>query len=114
MREEKKPKAGTFTDLDGNTQTVRSDLKIKGFKYQDEVPKKVLEDYDWLDEDEKFDGWIKYHNRWYHQREFERVSGGDLLKRWGWHGLQSHGFSSATVVWFSDDGEHYIIGYYFA
>ena len=35
---------------------VSSDGKFEPFLYGNEVPKKVLAAYDWLDEDEKMDG----------------------------------------------------------
>ena len=41
------------------------------FLYGDEVPAKVLnEDYDYLEDSEKLDGFIHYRNMWFHISDF--------------------------------------------
>ena len=49
---------------------IRTDNRWKEFKYENQVPKSVLEEYDWLDEEEKSYGWICYKRRWYHISDF--------------------------------------------
>ena len=92
--------------------TIKTDHKWKNFLYENEVPKKVLKEYDWLSEDEKMDGWVRRKGEYYHISDFMRIPhpnpfGGK------WNGYLSHGFSSGVVIEMSNDGEQYRIGYYF-
>ena len=89
---------------------VSSDGKFKPFLYGDEVPKKVLSDYDWLPEDEKEHGWVKYKNEYMHLSDFIRLSGSGVGR--DWNGYHADSFFSGTVIKMTNDGEEYKIGRY--
>ena len=89
---------------------VITDHKWKQFKYRDEVPQSVLEDqFDWVNKDEVFDGFICYRKRWYHLDDFmangEHGPFGDE-----WHGHHCDTFFSAILIEVSENGEEYRIG----
>lgn len=90
---------------------VASDGKFKPFLYDYEVPKKVLARYDWLDDDAKADGWVKYKNEYMHLSDFMRLPGASGMSR-DWNGYSSDSFFSGTVIKMTDDGEEYKIGRY--
>lgn len=90
---------------------VSSDGKFKPFLYDYQVPKKVLADYNWLDEDAKADGWVKYKNEYLHLSDFMRVSGSGMGRDWS--GAHGDSFFSGTVIKMTDDGEEYKIGRYY-
>lgn len=87
---------------------IVTDHKWKQLKYGHEVPKKVLEDFDWLDDAEIMDGFFKYRDRWYHISDFQRTSGD--LKLLGWDGIHQDSFFSGVVIKLSDDSEEYQVG----
>ena len=91
---------------------VRTNYQWRQFKYRYEVPSSVLDWYDWLDDDESYDGWIKYLDRWYHVTDFMRLDGPHPEKFGDWHGVYSDSFFSGVVIRLSDDGEEYQIGTY--
>lgn len=95
---------------------IITDHKWKMFKYRDEVPQKQVNDYDWLSEEEKTDGWIWYRKRVYHISEFM-----DLNNKFHnpnhpfpapWNGYISDSFFSGILIEISEDGEMYRIGTY--
>ena len=89
---------------------VITDHKWKQFKYRDEVPPSVLDDqFDWMDEDEGFDGFICYRKHWYHIGDFTR-NGEHSPFGDEWCGHHSDTFFSAILIEISDDGEEYRIG----
>lgn len=90
---------------------VSSDGKFKPFLYDYEVPKKVLADYDWLSDEDKAHGWVKYKKEYMHLSDFERLPGSGLLGR-DWNGAHQYGFSSGVVIKMTDDGEEYKLGFY--
>lgn len=83
---------------------VTTNRHWRQFKYGYEVPAETLEWYDWLDDDERNDGWIFYRGSWLHISDFMR---GGIE---GWQGSHGDSFFSATVINISDDGEEYQIG----
>ncbi len=91
--------------------TIKTNYQWKNFLYGNEVPKKVLAEYDWLDDDEKMNGWIQRRGEYYHISDF---MGTTPPKRFGgkWNGYLSDSFFSGVLIEVSDDGEQYRIGYY--
>ncbi len=88
---------------------VITDHKWKQFKYQNEVPKKVLiEQFEHLSEESTIDGFLKYKNNWYHISDFMSASKQDHP----WHGYTSDTVWSGVMIEVSDNGEEYRIGYY--
>lgn len=82
---------------------IITDNKWKPFKYGYEVPEKVLkENFDWMEDDEKTDGFFKYRNVWYHISEFMRLGGRDP-----WQAYASDSFFSSVLLQLSNDGEEY-------
>jgi len=82
------------------------------FKGGHEVPKKVLEWYDWLEYGSTSDGWICYHGHWSHVSDYMRTpqqSTGGLAD---WHGYKNDSMSDGTVIRFSEDNETYQIGWF--
>lgn len=91
--------------------TIKTDHKWKNFLYGNEVPKKVLAEYDWLSEDEKWDGWVRRGKEYYHISDFMRIPGPNPFGG-KWNGYFSDSFFSGIVIEMSDDGEQYKIGLY--
>ncbi len=84
---------------------VITDSKWKSFIYRYDVPKKVLEDdFDWTNEEDYNDGFLKYRNIYYHLSEFLRNGMVD-----GYDGYFGHSFFSGVAIKISDDGETYKI-----
>ena len=93
--------------------TITTDNKWKPFKYGYEVPEKVLkEDFDWMDEDEKSSGFMKYRGVWYHISEFMAIPKDKTVD--GWQGMFPDSAFSAVMLQVSNDGEEYKIGTYIA
>jgi len=98
--------------------TVTTNHHTRQFKLRYEVPKKVLERYDWLDADDSLDGWLCYHRHWMHTSDFVRIGGlrgsnRETFESLGdWTGQQSDGYWCGTVIKLLDDGETYKIGTY--
>lgn len=81
------------------------------FLYRHEVPEKVLAyQFDWLDEEDGSDGFIKYRGRYYHVSEFMRTDSNPNLAFW--HGYISDSFFSGVLIRLSSDGEQYQIATY--
>ena len=91
---------------------IITDHKWKQFKYGYEVPEKVKNDFDWLEEEEKDDGWIYYRKNWYHESDFMRIDNNNPFYSLGWHGYHSDSFFSGVLIQISDDGEGYKIATY--
>jgi len=92
------------------------------FLYGYEIPETVLNsDFDWLDDEEKSDGFIKYRGRFYHVSEFSAITpaSSDISPSRGhydhenslkdWHGIYTDSAFSGVLVKFSDDFESYQI-----
>ena len=83
------------------------------FKYGYEVPESIMNDqFDWMDEDEQFDGWIHYRNNWYHTSDFMRIDHHPDSDFSSWHGYHGDSFFSGVLIKLSDDGESYQIATY--
>ena len=94
---------------------IVTDNKWRPFKFGYEVPAKIKgNDFDWLEDDGAFDGFIFYRRRWYHLSEFMRIEdkSGPLAAS-GWHGYQCDSYSSGTVIKISEDGEQYKIARFY-
>jgi len=95
--------------------TIKTDNKWKPFKYRDEVPASVLEDdFDYLDEEEGYDGFFQYRDVWYHVSEFMRIYPGAPRRMYEWDGYLSDSYFSGIVIKVSEDGEEYKVGTYIA
>ena len=89
---------------------VRTDHKMHGFRYRDEVPSAILANqFSHLSEDDAPDGFLRYRRFWYHTSDFERVPLGRLSDL-GWQGIHPDSFFSGVVIAISQDGEAYVIG----
>jgi len=89
---------------------IKTDHKWRSFLYCDSIPQDIMDEYDWLDEEDKIYGWINYKGHYYHVSDFLRSSG-ELLEL-GWSGYYSDSFFSGVVIELSNDGEEYRIGTY--
>lgn len=77
------------------------------FLHRHDVPEKVLADqFDWLDEEDGSDGFIRYRGRHYHVSEFL------MYEHKYWHGYISDSFFSGVFIRLSSDGEQYQIATY--
>jgi hypothetical protein len=90
---------------------IITDHKWKAFKYNHEVPKKVLDDYDHLNKEVSFDGWIKYRRRWYHISDFTWIEKKHPFPK-NWQGYSSDSEFSGVLIEMSNDWEMYKIGTY--
>ena len=83
------------------------------FKYRYQVPKKVLEWYSWLDQDDSLDGWISYRGHWMHSSDFMHLAPSDPASPFrGWDGYHGDSYFSGTVIRLHESGETYQIGTY--
>ena len=99
----------------GNEIEIVTDGKWRPFKYGDEVPAKIRQsDFDWLNEDARFNSFICYRGRWYHLDEFMQFDdkSGPLAAD-GWHGYYNDSYSSGIVIKVANDGESYQIARFF-
>ena len=82
------------------------------FKYRNEVPAKILEDFDWLTEDMGgSDGFIHYRNRWYHVSEFMKFDQHAPFDP-KWDGYISDSFFSGILIKLQKDCETYQVATY--
>lgn len=89
--------------------TVTTDNKWKQFKYGYEVPEKVLsETFDWIEDDEKTDGFFQYRKSWYHISEFLVIPKDRGIGPWQAYSADSA--FSAVVIQVSNNGEEYKVG----
>ena len=88
----------------------------RAFKRDHEVPREVINWYDWLTRDQKFDGWICYKGHWSHVSDYMRFGSVWLSKPpesfEDWQGVKHDCMSSGTLINLADDGEEYQIGWY--
>ena len=91
---------------------ITTDNKWKKFKYRNEVPGNVLQNqFDYLDAETYFDGFIFYRGVWYHLSEF-MVCGQNSPFPKKWEGYTSDSFFSGVLLRVSPDGERYMIATY--
>lgn len=88
---------------------IKTDGRWKNFKDISEVPKKILSQFYYLDED-TVDGFLNYENDWYHTSDFMRLSKDQFP---GWDGYSPCSYFSGVLIKLSSDGEQYMIGKYF-
>jgi hypothetical protein len=93
---------------------IVTDHKWKPFKFDYEVPKKVLDNqFDYQDRNEVFDGFICYRKTWYHLDTFMRNNSEcPIMSKWDGH----HGDSyfSGILIKISPCGEAYKIATYYS
>lgn len=92
--------------------TIITDHKWKPFKYGNEVPKHVRNDFDWVDEEVNYDDFLFYRGRWYHTSEFMRVNPNSAFALLGYDGYLGDSYFSGVLIKLSDDGEAYKIATY--
>lgn len=91
---------------------IITNYQNRHFLYGYEIPETVLNsDFDWLEDDEKTDGFMKYKGRFYHVSEFMRIPENSPFPG-GWHGYYSDSAFSGVLVSFSRDMETYQIATY--
>lgn len=87
---------------------ITTDNKWKQFKYGYEVPEKVLEEnFDWMEDDEKSDGFFTYRKAWYHISEFMRFDKSKDEGLGAWQAYSPDSAFSAVLLQVSNDGEEY-------
>jgi hypothetical protein len=92
------------------------------FCYGYDIPPAVLEDYNWLTEDEKFDQWIAIEygqdenkrTEYRHLSDFMRCDKGGEFDRLGWQGYIADSAFHGILLRVSDDSELYKIGKVFS
>lgn len=90
---------------------IRTDHRWKTFRYGNEVPRRVHEEYDYLDEGARYDHWLRYRKRWYHISEFNICTDDQFGD---WHGYLGDSFFSGILIKVADDGERYMVGRYYS
>ena len=91
---------------------IITNYQNRHFLYGDEIPETVLNsDFDYLSEDEKIDGFMKYKGRYYHVSEFMVIDKNAPFPG-DWHGYYSDSAFSGVLVSFSRDMETYQIATY--
>lgn len=93
--------------------TICTNKNWRPFKYRNEVPAEVLaSQFDHLDENDGFDGFILYRNSWYHLSDFLRIEGHSNEDFSSWDGYAGDSYFSGALIKVSEDCESYQIGYY--
>ena len=93
-----------------NNMSIITDNKWKFFKNDYDIPRKVYEDYDWLNEEQKVTGWIHYRKYWYHISDFQVIDPTNTSFPEKWDGYLCDSFFSGILIRLSKDGESYKIG----
>lgn len=92
--------------------TVQTNNHKRQFTYRSEVPESVLADqFDYLDDDDGFDGFLRYRDYWYHVSDFMNAPP-ELADRY--NGFAADTFFSGVAINISDGGETYRIATVFA
>jgi len=96
--------------------TIRTNHHWRPFRYRYEVPEVVLADqFDHLDEDEGYDGFLCYRGWWYHLSDFMVwTSVGVPEEMTRWDGYASDSFFSGVLIKVSEDGEEYQVATYYS
>lgn len=90
--------------------TIKTDHKWKPLRYRTEVPPRILSsEFDWLSEEDGFNGFILYRGAWYHVSEFCTNAGFPE-----WDGFKADSYFSGVAIKLSKDGEQYKIATCFA
>lgn len=86
----------------------------RGFKREHEVPQRVLNEYDHLGEDARYDGWICYRGYWSHISDYTPTPSGCFAPKWltKWDLYKPDGFTSGVVIRWDPEGEFFQIGTY--
>jgi len=95
--------------------TITTNHHWRDFAYRADVPAAVLADrFDWLSEDDGYDGFFCYRGWWYHNSEFTATClpgrDADAGPLAGWDGYISDSYFSGVVIKVSRDGERYMVG----
>lgn len=91
---------------------IITNFRYRNFLYGYEIPETVLNsDFDYLSEDEKTDGFMKYKGRYYHVSEFMLIPDNSPFPG-NWQGYYSDSAFSGVLVSFSRDMETYQIATY--
>lgn len=91
---------------------IISNNKWRDFVYGNELPDKVKDDFDYMDNVD--DGcFIKYQGQYHDLGDFIKTDDQDYmgaLSHINWHGVKSLGFFESLVISISDCGSQYRIG----
>lgn len=92
--------------------TILTDHKWRNFKYDYEVPKRILaNEFDYQDRDETSDGFFRYRRSWYHIDQFMQSTNPEFKE---WHGYLNHSFFSGVLIKLSSDGEQYQVATFYS
>lgn len=95
------------------SKNITTNHRWRAFSYRYEVPPAILaSEFDWLSEDDGFDGFIKYRGRWYHVSGFMNMGDNIHPEMCQWQGYHADSYFSGIVINVSPDGENYQIGTY--
>ena len=89
-----------------------TDNKWKDFVYGIDVPKRVLKDFDHVEDAESSYGFFKYKKEWYHTSQFVRLPSGSELNK-DWDGVDNWSWSNGLLIKLSRDGEQYKVAYFY-
>ena len=92
--------------------TIKTNNYFRTMLYENEIPKKVLDDYHHLINDDKGYGWIKYKGRYYHITDFMRIQNNEDMKNWD--AYISDSYFSGIVIKILGDNDLYKIGTYYS
>jgi len=104
-----------------NELEIMTNHHWKEILYGHEVPQKVLDDYDWLEEEDKAYGWVKYRRTWYHLSDFMNLHNKVHNPHFDnnhpfaeWDGYHGDSFFSGVLIKFSDCGDSVKMATYFS
>lgn len=93
--------------------TVRTNHHDRFFLCGDEIPDAVHAEYDYLDPEDRLDGWAHYLGTYYHVSDFMRTSECSEEYEAGWNGVHGESYFSGVLIALNTDGETYRIGRYY-
>ena len=92
---------------------IKTNNEYQEIKYSNEVPQDVLDDYDWLEEEDKAIGWVNHKDTWYHTSDFMVINKTDPNQPFNdWDGYHSDSYFSGVLIKFSNCGDCAKMGTY--
>ena len=88
------------------TEKIYTNKHRRQFLYGYEVPQEIHDWYDWLDGDDRLDGWIKYRNNYYHLSDFMRFDyPGPINQNRYWQAYHGDSYFSGVLIHICDGSE---------
>jgi len=94
---------------------IHSDNRYRDFMCGSDLPRRVLQDYDWMDAPEDDCAFVSRKGDYYNVADFMRLPPDHELREFGWDGILGESYSSGMLIGLGDwrKGGDYKIGYFY-